>query len=107
MSDGDDAATGISVAGHFSVLNWTLVFTRLTVEVDGEPHRGRWRRRFIPTTPGEHRVDVSFGYVGIPYAGEASVVVRVPEGRVVRLAYRAPGVPTGTGRLVGRSPDPT
>ena len=98
----DGPPTGITVAGHFSPMMWSLLFTKLTVEIDGEPHRGRWRRRFLATGPGEHRVDVSFAYVGNPRCGPASLVVRVPEGTTVALAYKAPNLPTAPGRLEAR-----
>jgi hypothetical protein len=95
----DPSPTGISVSAHHSPMAWTLIFTKLTVEIDGQPFVGRWRRRFVPTTPGEHRVDVHFRYVGVPRGGEGSVTVEVPTGGVVRLAYRAPNLVTSPGRL--------
>jgi len=100
----DRTSTGIVVAGHFNVMQWTLLFTKLTVEVDGAPHPGRWRRRFVPTGPGRHQVAVYFGYVGAPRAGEATVEVVVPDGDTARLAYRAPALMTAPGRLVVRPP---
>ena len=96
------APTGITVAGHFSPMMWSLLFTKLTVEIDGEPHRGRWRRRFLPTGAGSHRVAVFFAYVGNPRCGEASVEVEVPDGTTVALAYKAPNLPTAPGRLEAR-----
>ncbi len=98
----EPAPTGVTVAGHFSPMMWSLLFTRLTVEIDGERHRGRWRRRFLPTSPGRHQVEVSFAYVGNPRCGAASLVVEVAEGTTVALAYKAPNLPTSPGRLEAR-----
>ncbi len=98
-ADGALPSTGITVSAHHSPMAWTLHFTRLTVEVDGSASTGSWRRRFIPTGAGEHRVEVYFGYVGMPRCGEGSVTVDVPSGRVVALAYRAPNLITAAGRL--------
>jgi hypothetical protein len=98
-ADGAGTSTGITVSAHHSPMAWTLHFTRLTVEVDGEPSTGSWRKRFIPTGPGEHRVVVYFGYVGMPRCGEASVTVEVPSGGAVALAFRAPNLMTAPGRL--------
>jgi hypothetical protein len=95
----EPSPTGVAVSAHHSPMAWTLVFTKLTVEIDGEPVVGRWRRRFVPTSPGQHRVEVYFRYVGVPRGGEGSVMVEVPEGGVVRLAYRAPNLVTSPGRL--------
>jgi len=99
---GEPAPTGITVAGHFSPMMWSLLFTGLTVEIDGAPHRGRWRRRFLPTAPGRHRVEVFFAYVGNPRCGAASLEVEVAGGTTVPLAYKAPNLPTAPGRLEAR-----
>jgi hypothetical protein len=91
--------TGITVSGHHSPMNWILVFTKLTVEVDGQPFVGSWRKRFIPTEPGEHRVSVFFTYIGQPRCAEASARATVPDGGIAALAYRAPNILTSPGRL--------
>jgi hypothetical protein len=78
---------------------WTLVFTKLTVEVDGEPSKGSWRKRFIAAGPGKHRIQVYFGYIGMPRGGEASTTVHIPDGATVTMAYRAPNLMTAPGRL--------
>lgn len=102
---GGDRPAGITVSGHHSPLAWLLVFTKLTVEIDGEPHVGSWRKRFIPTTPGDHQVSVYFRYVGQPRCAEASAAVTVPEHGVAALAFRAPLLVTSAGTLVVRPPD--
>ncbi|HVB94054.1 MAG TPA: hypothetical protein VND67_07030 [Acidimicrobiales bacterium] len=84
-------------------MNWILVFTKLTVEIDGRPVVGSWRKHFIPTGPGDHHIDVYFKYVGQPRCAEASLDIHVGEGEVVALAYRAPNLLTAPGRLEPRA----
>ncbi len=95
----DPEQTGVAVVGRHTSLNWTLLFTKLTVEVDGEPHVGSWRGVVVPTSPGDHEVRVFFRYVGQPRCGEAEGRVTVGEGRLTRLRYRAPAVITSGGAL--------
>jgi hypothetical protein len=97
--DGQETRTGIVLSGHRSPMAWTLVFTKLTVEVDGEPSKGSWRKRFIAAGPGKHRIQVYFGYIGMPRGGEASTTVHIPDGATVTMAYRAPNLMTAPGRL--------
>lgn len=96
--------TGVTIAGHHSTINWILVFTKLTVEIDGEPHVGSWRRHFIPVEAGDHHVAVYFKYIGQPRCGEASVDIHVQDGIITGLAYRAPNLLTMPGRLEVRLP---
>jgi hypothetical protein len=91
--------TGIIISGHHSPMAWILVFTKLTVEIDGRPVVGPWRKHFILTEPGDHHIDVFFNYIGQPRCGEASVDVQVQEGSAVALAYRASSLMTSPGRL--------
>ena len=91
--------TGITISGHHSPMNWILVFTKLTVEIDGCPVTGSWRKHFIPTDSGDHHIEVYFKYIGQPRCAEASVDIQVPEGETVGLAYRAPNLMTAPGRL--------
>ncbi len=91
--------TGIAVVGSHASLNWTLLFTKLTVEVDGEGHVGPWRGVAVPTSPGGHEVRVFFRYVGQPRCGEAASRVTVGERGLVRLRYRAPALITSAGTL--------
>ncbi|MHB1711027.1 MAG: hypothetical protein ACYCV7_06445 [Acidimicrobiales bacterium] len=96
--------TAVTISGHHSTINWILVFTKLTVEIDGRPHVGSWRKHSIPIEPGDHHVDVYFKYIGQPRCGEASVDIHVPAGTTTGLAYRASNVLTLPGRLEVRSP---
>lgn len=98
-----DRRTGLTISGHHSPMNWILVFTKLTVEIDGEPVIGSWRKHFIPTDPGDHHIDVYFKYIGQPRCAEASVDIRVGKGKTVALAYRAPNLLTAPGRLEVRA----
>jgi hypothetical protein len=95
--------TGLTISGHHSPMNWILVFTKLTVEIDGEPVIGSWRKHFIPTEPGDHHIAVYFKYIGQPRCAEASVDIQVGKGETVALAFRAPNLMTAPGRLEVRA----
>jgi hypothetical protein len=91
---------GIEIIGRHNPLQWLLYFTKLTVEVDGQPEQGPWRRRrVIAVPPGEHRVSVYFKYLGKPRCCAAETVVQVAPEQVTRLEYRAPQLMTSPGKL--------
>jgi hypothetical protein len=91
---------GIEVIGRHNPLQWLLYFTQLTVEVDGEPQRGPWRRqRFIAAPAGQHRVNAFFRYLTMARACEAVLDIQVSPGQVARLEYRAPIFVTSKGKL--------
>ncbi|WP_329314259.1 hypothetical protein [Streptomyces sp. NBC_01262] len=92
--------TGISVLGRHNPMQVFLYFVRLTVEVDGQAQSGAWRSsRFIPLTPGSHRVNVYFRYLFKERCCEAGTTVEVADGQTVTLEYRAPQLMTSDGRL--------
>jgi len=92
--------TGISVRGRHNPMQVFLYFVRLTVEVDGQAQSGAWRSsRFIPLTPGSHRVNVYFRYLFKERCCEAGTTVEVADGQTVTLEYRAPQLMTSDGRL--------
>jgi hypothetical protein len=91
---------GIEIIGRHNPLQWLLYFTKLTVEVDGQPQPGPWRKqRFIAVSPGEHRVNVFFKYLAKARCCEAETVVQVAPGQTTRLQYRAPQLMTSPGKL--------
>ncbi|MER5432327.1 hypothetical protein [Streptomyces sp. NPDC002588] len=91
--------TGFSIQGRHNPMQVFLYFIGLTVEVDGKAHKGAWRSRFIPTTPGSHQVNVYFRYLFKTRCCEAGITVEVREGQMVELEYRAPQLMTSPGRL--------
>jgi hypothetical protein len=91
---------GIEIIGRHNPLAWLLYFTKLTIEVDGQPQQGPWRRqRFIAVPPGEHTVKVFFKYLAKARCCEAGTVVQVAPGHVTGLEYRAPQLMTSPGKL--------
>ena len=80
-------------------MQFFLRFTALTVEVDGQAQKGAWSSRFVPLTPGSHRVDVYFRYLFKARCCEAGTTVELREGQVVELEYQAPQLMTSPGRL--------
>lgn len=91
---------GIEIIGRHNPLAWLLYFTKLTVEVDGQPEPGPWRRqRFIAVPPGPHRVNVFFKYFVKARCCEAGLDVQVAPGQVTKLEYRAPQLVTSPGKL--------
>lgn len=91
--------TGIFVNGHHNPLAFFLYLTHLTIEVDGQPQAGDWKNRFVPAAPGDHQLSVYFWYLGKKRCCEASITVRVPDGAVTSLRYKAPQLMTSPGRL--------
>lgn len=93
-------AEGIEICGRHNPLAWHLYFTRLTVEVDGQPQQGPWRQqRFVAAPPGDHGVKVFFRYLAKRRCGEAGAAVQVAPGQVARLEYHAPRLTTSPGKL--------
>jgi hypothetical protein len=74
----------------FFALDWTLRFTRTTVIVDGQPRELPWGQHFLPLEPGRYEVRVSYRYLHLARAGQASVLVEVAEDQVIPVSYRAP-----------------
>jgi len=94
------AGEGIEIIGRHNPLAWLLYFTKLTVEVDGQPEPGPWRRqRYFAVPSGQHRVNVFFKYLAKARCCEASTDVQVAPGQVTKLEYRAPQLMTSPGKL--------
>jgi hypothetical protein len=81
---------GIALRTSFSVLDWTVNFTRTTVIVDGHPQELPWGEHFLPLEPGRHELQVSYRYLRLSQAGKASISVNVAENRIAHVSYRAP-----------------
>ena len=81
---------GIVLRTSFSVLDWTVNFTRTTVVVDGHQWELPWGGYFLPLEPGRHELQVSYRYLRLPQAGKASISVDVAENRITHVSYRAP-----------------
>ena len=75
--------------GHF-VLDWTLRFTRPTVTLDGHPYQHPWGEHFYPLEPGSHQLQVSYPYLRLSQAGQASAQFDVAPNQVIRASYRTP-----------------
>jgi hypothetical protein len=81
---------GIALRTTFFALDWTLRFTRTTVTIDGHRHQLAWGEHFFPLESGRHRLQVSYRYLRLPTAGEASLEVDVAPHQVIQVSYRAP-----------------
>jgi hypothetical protein len=84
------ASQGIALSTRFFPLDWTLKFTGTTVVIDGQRHEFSWGQHFIPLQPGRHELQVSYRYLRLSHAGNASIPVDVAAGEVVQVSYRAP-----------------
>lgn len=93
---------GISLRTGFFVLDWTLRFTRTTVTVDGRRHQLLWGEHFFPLEPGRHQLQVSYRYLRLSAAGNASLDVDVAPHQVVQVSYRAPIAVLVRGDLPGK-----
>lgn len=81
---------GIALRTMFFPLDWTLRFARTNVTLDGELRELPWGEQYFPLVPGSHQLQVSYRYLWMPAAGNASISVDVPENEVVRVSYRSP-----------------
>ncbi len=92
--------TGIEITATFIFLAFVLNFFKPVFTVDGQAMKGAWRTpTLIPTTPGEHHVQVHFPYLILKEAGKGVTSVTVQPGQVVRLGYRAPWLVFLAGKL--------
>lgn len=82
---------GIVLRTGFFVLDWTLRFTHTTVTLDGHPYQLPWGEHSFPLEPGRHQLQVSYPYLRLSRAGEASVLFDVAPNQVVQASYRTPG----------------
>jgi hypothetical protein len=97
-SSGDDrpeptdmpGSPGIALRTRFFVLDWTLNFTRTTVTIDGQRRELPWGEHFFPLAPGEHQLQVSYRYLSLSRAGQASIKVNVAPNEVIHASYQAP-----------------
>jgi len=91
MSTPSPSGTGIEITAKFFVLAFILNFFKPIFTVDGVASKQNWRTpTFLPTTAGQHQVQVHFPYLLMKTCGKATTTVAVAEGQVVKLAYKAP-----------------
>jgi len=88
----------LCVFGKHRAFEPLYYFTRLTIEVDGEAHVGRWGERTLPLAPGPHDVVIYFKYFG-RRCSEATTNVDALEGSTISLRYKTPRLVTYPGRL--------
>ena len=81
--------TGIELSASHTPLAWLLYFTKLTVSVDGTAQKLPWGSHVLPATPGSHRLEVSYGYLG-KQRGPASIDVPVADGGLTNVSYSTP-----------------
>ena len=85
--------TGIEITAKHSVLAWILIFFKPTFVVDGYASAQAWKTpTFVPTTPGQHQVQVHFAYLFLKTAGKAVTMVTVNPGEVAKVTYKAPWI---------------
>jgi len=81
---------GIALRTGFFALDWTLRFTRTTVTVDGHQHQLPRGEHFFLLEPGRHQLQVSYRYLRLSAAANASLEVDVAPHQVVQVFYQAP-----------------
>lgn len=85
--------TGIEITASFFVLAFILNFFKPVFTIDGVASQQSWRKpTFMPTSPGQHQVQVHFPYLLMKTCGKANTTVDVAPGQVVKLSYKAPWV---------------
>jgi hypothetical protein len=85
-----DPGQGIVLRTGFFRLDWTLRFTRTTITIDGYRHKLPWGEQFFPLEPGRHQLQVSYQYLRLSAAGNASIDVDVSPDQIVQVSYQAP-----------------
>ena len=58
--------------------------------LDGRAYQRPWGEHFYPLEPGRHRLQVSYPYLRLPQAGQASAQFDVAPNQVVQASYRTP-----------------
>jgi hypothetical protein len=81
---------GIVLQTRFFLLDWTLRFTRTAVTIDGHRDGLPWGEQFFPLEPGHHQLQVSYRYLRMSAAGNASIKVDVAPHQIIQVSYRAP-----------------
>jgi hypothetical protein len=93
-------STGIEITAKFFVLAFILNFFKPIFTIDGVASKQNWRTpTFMPTTPGQHQVQVHFPYLLMKTCGKANTTVTVADGQVVKLGYKAPWLLFLAGKL--------
>lgn len=87
----DSSQTGVRVTPKFLFLFWILYFLKPHIVVDGADSVAKWNTpTFVPTSAGQHSVQVYFPYFIPRQAGKGSITVDVAAGQVVEIGYKAP-----------------
>jgi len=96
----DGGAIGwIELTAQHNPMALKLYLTTILVVVDlGQAREFAWGTCWIGVAPGQHRVDVSFSYVG-GQIGHASTIADVAEGVPARLVYVLPDWIWSSGHL--------
>jgi len=83
--------TGISVHTGFFPLMFLLYMFKPAIKIDGVKTQLAWGPSFVPTTAGNHDVEVYYDYLFGP-TSPGRMTVDVPEGGQVSLKYTAPPI---------------
>jgi len=96
----DGGAIGwIELTAQHNPMALKLYLTTILVVVDlGQAREFAWGTCWIGVAPGQHRVDVSFSYVG-GQIGHASTIADVADGVPARLVYVPPDWIWSSGHL--------
>lgn len=90
----------IEVKTSYFVLAFLLAFFKPKVSIDGGPAFDvAWGTTPIPGPPGRHQVEVWVPYLFAPNMGRNGIVVDVPSGGAVQVAWRAPWLVFLTGAI--------
>ena len=91
----DETAT-IEVVPHapvwFLFARWNLI----SINIDGELARLRWKTHAFTVAPGEHAVSVG---MGVAFGAKAALTVRIAAGETIRLRYTPHLIKNARGKL--------
>jgi hypothetical protein len=88
----------IEITARHNPLAWLLYFTRLRVVVDGQSRISKWGVHEYEVFPGEHRVEISFRYMGTQ-RGHAAANVTVTDTSPTRISYSMPSWMFAPGKI--------
>ena len=91
-------AATLTITTKHNPMAFLLSMTKINLTIDGETEQIKWGTETRELAPGSHQVDVSFQYFGRA-AGRSSTTLELADGSQTTLAYKAPMVVTGKGKV--------
>jgi hypothetical protein len=82
------ATTAIEVDASHIWFSYLQALSHPVIEIDGEPHRGKWGRNSFVVAPGQHTLKAYHPWGPVDQAYASSTSVNLLEGQTVRLRWQ-------------------